>query len=130
MEKCSKCKGTGFVPYYRGDGTMVEGIRVHCSCYEEPQDSYVPYSDDMIDFPVSYDFHCHYQGYYGQPIPLSCEPSPRQEDGKQTKIMFVDYEPDIRAVSQRLIKLEQKDYEKQVKKAPQTQGYRGLKDGS
>jgi len=136
VSSCNKCKDTGFVPFYRKDGTLVPGIRVHCECYEE-RSQYIPYSEDMIDFPVSYDWHRHYQSYYGQPDPGQLEPQVHTmenpcTDGRGDKALE-EYKSMFRSLNQRVRKLEagyykrREAYARQEKK-PQPQGYTGLKE--
>ncbi len=66
--QCPKCKGTGLLPFKK-DGKVVAGAFVYCECHEDEPECYYPYSPDLIDYPVSWDFHRHYQNYYGQPDP-------------------------------------------------------------
>jgi len=129
---CDKCKDTGFVPYYRKDGTLVPGIRVHCECYEEPRDTYVPYSEDMIDFLVSWPWHRHYQSYYGQPDPGPLEPRETNHTAPVNDGYLKRNRSTFRALNQRIKALEKGQYAKQElrqKRNPSQQGYTGLKEG-
>jgi len=69
---CDKCKNTGFLPFIK-NGKVIPHVRVDCECREQPE-HYFTITPDMIDFPVSWDWHRHYCGVYGLPDPGPCEP--------------------------------------------------------
>lgn len=75
-------KEDGMVHPRRPDGKVDYSSLVYCRCRgekagqlysrpvpEEEPEHYVPVTPDMIDFPVSWDFHRHYCQYYGWPDP-------------------------------------------------------------
>ncbi|MDD5703328.1 MAG: hypothetical protein PHU23_14930 [Dehalococcoidales bacterium] len=79
---CSLCNDFGLVHPRQPDGTVDYSSLIYCRCrgekagqlhsrsmqQDEPE-RYVPVTPDMIDFPVSWDFHRHYCQYYGWPDP-------------------------------------------------------------
>ena len=73
-DMCPKCKGSGFLPFKNKEGKLIPHTFLNCECHEDEPERYVPYSPDLIDFPVSWDFYRHYQQYYGQLDPGSNTP--------------------------------------------------------
>jgi len=89
----------------------------------------------MIDFPVSHDWHRHYQSYYGQPVPGQLEPQVHTMEhshvGGGDKALE-EYKRLFRSLNQRVRKLEEGYYKRREayarqEKKPQPQGYTGLK---
>ncbi len=78
MTNCSKCGGTGLLPFIGKDGKVRNDVHLHCDCHPtygiDARETYRPSSPDEIDFPVSHSFYRSLCWQHGWPVPVSDRP--------------------------------------------------------
>ena len=84
---CEKCLGEGKLPFVK-NGKTIPNVLVYCDCYQEPRYDPHPYSDDLIDFPISWDFHRALSVDAGLPDPGAIIPQILKPEIQQTPISF------------------------------------------
>jgi len=70
--KCPKCGGSGKLPLYRKDGSIVPNAIVYCpDCHSEEPERYQHLTPDMYDFPCSSNFRAFSYRFCGVPDPCA-----------------------------------------------------------
>lgn len=85
---CSKCNGTGRIPFRRVDGSIVPNAWVWCDCHEE-EPHYIPHSIDDFDFPMSWSWWRYYRRQEGLSDPVP-DISPHEEPRRPMAISNMD----------------------------------------
>ena len=89
---CSRCNGTGLLPFKREDGSISPYCKVFCDCHpvygeNAYNDFYSPSKVGDMDFPVSDTFRGYFFEYCGVPDPGYIPPERQEEAPKPQEII-------------------------------------------
>jgi len=111
MSKCSKCGGTGLLPFIK-NGKTIPDVHLFCDCHPQygidVKEQYHPMSPEDFDFPCSYSFRSYIEEELtGKPLPsLYPEPEPEKQPDEVVRRVVYERSDQTEKTLQRLKRVE------------------------